>query len=261
MTGSVGGNRLRLWDSINMRSLVVFFLFSGLLIHSAIGFEISPQTKQVLVGTTSGWDSSNVSLTLYEKKFGKWKKVNSSWKARLGRSGLAWGRGLNPVPQGARAKKEGDWCAPAGVFKIGIGAWGYASSIRKNDNLQYVQITTRDMWYEDTSSPLYNQYRRLDHEPRTQAEKKAQMRQGDHAHSLKLFIAHNAAPNAIAGKGSSIFFHIWRGGGSKATAGCTAMSEGNLKNMIARIDPAKHPVYVLLPKAEYDRYRLAWKLP
>ena len=138
---------------------------------------------------------------------------------------------------------------------------GYAPSIRKNDRLQYLQITTRDLWYEDVSSPLYNQYRRLDHEPRTSAEKKAQMRQDDHAHSLKLFIAHNAAPNATPGMGSSIFFHIWRGGGSKPTAGCTTMSESNLKSLIARLDPSKQPVYVLLPKSEYDNYRSAWKLP
>ncbi len=158
-------------------------------------------------------------------------------------------------------KKEGDWRAPAGIFGIGIGAWGYAAAIRKNDRLQYVQITTRDLWYEDAASPLYNQYRRLDHEPRTSAEKKAQMRQGDQAHSLKLFIAHNAAPNATPGMGSSIFFHIWRGGGSKPTAGCTTMSESNLKSLIAKVDPAKQPVYVLLPKSEYDNYRSAWKLP
>ncbi len=246
-----------------MRPLAVLLLSSVLMITPVFGFELSSQTKQVLVGVTAGWDSSYVTLTLYEKKFGKWKKVSSPWKARLGRSGLAWGRGLNPVPQGVRTKKEGDWRAPAGVFDIGIGAWGYApsTSIRKKNSLPYIQISTRDMWYEDISSPLYNQYRRLDHEPRTQAEKKAQMRQGDHAHSLKLFIAHNAAPTAIPGKGSSIFFHIWRGGGTKPTAGCTAMSESNLKSMIAKIDPARHPVYVLLPKAEYDQYRSAWKLP
>ena len=246
-----------------MRFLSAFLLPLLLLTGTARAFELPSETKQVLVGIASGWDSSYVTLTLYErKKFGKgWKKVDSSWKGRLGRSGLAWGRGMNPVPSGVKTKREGDGRAPAGVFDIGIGAWGYAPVIRKCERLQYIRITTRDLWYEDTSSPLYNQYRRIDHEPRTRAEKKAQMRQGDHAHSLKLFIAHNAAPNAIPGKGSSIFFHIWRGGGSKPTAGCTTMAESNLKNLISKVDPAKHPVYVLLPKAEYNKYRSAWNLP
>ncbi len=246
-----------------MRNFVTFILPFILLTSLASAYEIPSETKQILVGIASGWDSSHVTLTLYEKKkIGKgWKKIDSSWKGRLGRSGLAWGRGMSPVPQGAKLKKEGDWRAPAGVFDIGIGAWGYAREIQKCAGLQYVQITTRDLWYEDASSPLYNQYRRLDHEPKTRTEKKAQMRQDDHAHSLKLFIAHNAAPNARSGMGSSIFFHIWRGGGSKSTAGCTTMSESNLKNLIARVDPAKKPVYVLLPKSEYGNYRSAWKLP
>lgn len=240
---------------------IILFILSVGFNASAADYEIPSKTKQLLIGIAPSWDSSYVTLSLYEKKFKKWKKVSSTWKGRLGRGGLAWGRGMNPVPSGVRMKKEGDWRAPAGVFDIGVGAWGYAPSIRKCQGLQYVQITTRDMWYEDVSSSLYNQYRRLDHEPRTKDEKRAQMRQDDHAHSLKLFIAHNAAPNATPGMGSSIFFHIWRGGGSKPTAGCTTMSEGNLKSLIAKVDPEKHPVYVLLPQSEYDNYRSAWKLP
>jgi L,D-peptidoglycan transpeptidase YkuD (ErfK/YbiS/YcfS/YnhG family) len=64
-------------------------------------------------------------------------------------------------------------------------------------------------------------------------------------------------PNA----GSSIFFHIWRGGGSRATAGCTTMEEAKLRALVSRIDPTRQPLYVLLPKAEYEKYRAAWKLP
>jgi hypothetical protein len=39
------------------------------------------------------------------------------------------------------------------------------------------------------------------------------------------------------------------------------MSEPNLKNLIANVDPKQRPVYVLLPQAEYERYRGEWKLP
>ena len=90
------------------------------------------------------------------------------------------------------------------------------------------------------------------------------MRQNDYAHSLKLYIAHNDAilgGKPVPGLGSAIFFHIWRGGGSKATAGCTTMHESKLKQLIATIDPSKNPVYVLLPQAEYQSLRSTWKLP
>lgn len=238
---------------------ICLILFAFLLPASA--FELPPQSTQLLVGTAANWDSSHVKLTLYERQpGGPWTSVGPSWTGRLGRNGLIWGRGIHPLPAGAKVKSEGDRRAPAGVFDLG-GAWGYAPSIQKAPSLSYVQVTARDLWYEDPASPFYNQYRRLEHEPRTAEEKKAQMKQGDHAHSLKLFIAHNAYPRIQPGAGSSIFFHIWRNGGNAATAGCTTMSEENLKRLIAAVVPERRPLYVLLPDAEYAKYREAWKLP
>lgn len=239
------------------------FLKSLLLVLAilpAAAFELPASSSQCLVGTSDGWDSSNVTLTFYEKSGGAWKRVGESWKARLGKSGLVWGKGLNPVPSGAVTKKEGDNRSPAGVFSIG-GAWGYDSSIRKNRSLFYRKVTSRDLWVEDPASPKYNQNVILDHEPATAWEKKQQMKQGDDAHSLKLFIAHNAPPNAVPNAGSSIFFHIWRGGGTKPTAGCTTMEKPKLQWVISRIDPARNPLYVLLPTVDYQKYKAAWKLP
>ncbi len=222
---------------------------------------IGKETRQLLVGIAPDWNSSYVTLYQYEKgALGKWRKT-SSWKGRLGKNGLAWGLGLHPVPSGAKMKVEGDGRTPAGIFDISHGAYGYAASVKKKASLPYRQITTRSLWYEDTASPYYNSFRLINHEPSTTAEKKAQMKQGDYAHSLKLFISHNAPPQARPGYGSAIFFHIWRGGGSRATAGCTTMSEPHLRKLIANTDPGKKPRYVILPQSEYDRYRQAWNLP
>jgi len=221
---------------------------------------LGDKTTQCLVGIADDWDSSKATLTLYERKKGEWKQVGESWPSRLGKSGLVWGLGLHPNPKGAVTKKEGDWKSPAGVFAIG-GAWGYDRSIKKHRDLAYTRITSRHLWVEDVASEHYNCQVVLDHEPRTEWEKKAQMKQNDPAHSLKLFIAHNAPPKVVKGAGSSIFFHIWRDGGNRPTAGCTVMTEQKLRDLIARIDPSQRPVYVLLPKKEYAKYRQAWGLP
>lgn len=112
--------------------------------------------------------------------------------------------------------------------------------------------------------PLYNQHFVLKHDPVTPWEFKQQMKLNDYAHSLKLFIRHNAADGRrkpVPGAGSSIFFHIWRRDGGAPTAGCTAMSEENLRAMIAWLDPSRHPLYILLPAREYLRLRRAWGLP
>lgn len=64
------------------------------------------------------------------------------------------------------------------------------------------------MWVDDPASPLYNQHFVLKHDPVTPWEFKQQMKLNDYAHSLKLFIRHNAADGRqkpVPGAGSSIF--------------------------------------------------------
>jgi len=241
---------------MNLRIL----LLSLFAILPAAAFELPANSTQCLVGTAESWDNSTVTLCLYQKQGDTWKPRSAPWKARLGKSGLVWGKGIHPVPAGAVTKREGDNRSPAGVFAIG-GAWGYEPAIRKQAALPYHQVTSRDLWVEDPASPKYNYNVTLDHEPATPWEKKQQMKQTDPVHSLKLFIAHNAPPHVIPNAGSSIFFHIWRADGARATAGCTTMEKPKLQWLISQIDPARQPLYVLLPNAEYQKYRVAWKLP
>ncbi|GAA5484692.1 L,D-transpeptidase family protein [Haloferula sargassicola] len=238
-----------------MRILLLILALAG----HVVAFELPAPSRQCVVGIADGWNDSHVTLTAYEKRGGQWQKVMGPWPGRLGKNGLVWGAGISPA-EGQRTKREGDGRAPAGVFRIG-GAWGYDATIQKDPKLFYRRITSRDLWVEDSKSPSYNRHVVLDHEPATAWERKQQMRQNDHAHSLKLFIGHNSPPQVVPGAGSAIFFHIWRGGGSKPTAGCTTMPEEKLRQLIAWIDPDQQPLYVLLPKAEYARLRAEWKLP
>ena len=237
-----------------------FGLIYLFLVSSTSGFELPGNSSQCIVGIAENWNSSHVSLSYHERQGEGWQQVGESWKGRLGQNGLAWGRGIHPNPKGVTLKKEGDWRAPAGVFEIG-GVWGKHASVKKNPKTFYHQVTARDLWVEDSGSKYYNQFLTLDHEPKTEWEKKAQMKQDDYPHSLKLLIAHNAPPNVVAGGGSSIFFHIWRRGGAAPTAGCTTMVEDKLRRIIATIDPDRRPLYVILPRSEYEKFKQAWKLP
>ena len=72
-------------------------------------------------------------------------------------------------------------------------------------------------------------------------------------------VAHNADP-PLAGRGSCIFLHIWAGP-DKGTAGCTAMAQPNLEELLRWLDARKRPVLVQLPEGEYARLRGAWRLP
>lgn len=148
--------------------------------------------SQVIVGSTDGWNSSHVQLSLLEKGPRGWVMVKGPFPARLGKSGLVWGRGVSLPPAGGPVKKEGDLRSPAGIFELG-GVYGTVPAPQKKRSMPYRRITPRDMWVDDPASPLYNQHFVLKHDPVTPWEFKQQMKLNDYAHSLKLFIRHNAA--------------------------------------------------------------------
>jgi hypothetical protein len=54
--------------------------------------------------------------------------------------------------------------------------------------------------------------------------------------------------------------HIWKEPGHP-TSGCTAMSIGQIENLLAWLDPQAQPVLVQLPQEEYLRYQNSWALP
>lgn len=231
-----------------------------LSIAHGYAFEIPKNCSQLILGTAETWDSSHATLQLFQRTTNEWKPVGQPWPARLGKNGLAWGNGLHSNPKDGIQKREGDLRSPAGAYRLG-DAWGYQATIQKHPVLSYHQVTKHDLWVEDPQSPFYNQHLLLKTPPKTPWEHKQQMQQNDPAHALKLFIAHNASPRAIPNAGSSIFFHIWRDGGTKPTAGCTTMHPEKLRHLIASINPTRHPIYVLLPKKEYLKSRKSWLLP
>ena len=157
-------------------------------------------------------------------------------------------------------KAEGDGRSPAGVFSM-RRSFGYDPQWARKTRLAYVAVTTRDLFVEDPSSEWYNTYVRLDHEPQTVFEQEQQMKQDDPMHRLKIVIEHNTTPSPEAGKGSAILFHIWRRNGALPTAGCTSISDAAIESMMQWLDPAKRPLYVLLPTAKYKELASAWGLP
>lgn len=221
--------------------------------------------QQAILGIADSWDSSRVTLSLVEKRGNTWVRVLGPIPGRLGKNGLVWGLGVHRNPSGATIKAEGDGRSPAGIFRLG-GLWVTNRQPVKHDRrIPEVKVGPADLWVSDFNTPhLYNRWVRLDHPARTAWEKREQMRQSDYAHSIKLLICHNTAETKgrpVVGAGSSIFFHIWRRDGGSPTAGCTSMAEENLRALIARLNPALHPVYVLLPRGEYVRLRSNWQLP
>lgn len=233
-------------------------LAAGLLVGGALaGPVVPPETRQLILGLSETWDSSSVTVTRWERGPDGWSQVGGALPARIGREGLAWGLGLHPV-DGGPVKVEGDWRAPAGAFALG-GAFGDAPAL--SAEWPYRQVSERDLWVEDPTSPHYNQHLVVTGaQPLTAWEEGQRMRMGDPAHALKLVVQHNAAPPK-PGAGSAIFFHVWRGDGAHPTAGCTALARDGLEAIIDWLEPDAAPVYVLLPTDVHQSVRGSWGLP
>lgn len=252
-------------DAERMKSIFPLLALLCLLAMTACS-QMPGGSTQAIIGVSDDWDSSHVTLTMVEKnKAGKWQRVLGPFPGRLGRNGSVWGLGQHKNPRGATTKKEGDERSPAGIFRLG-GLWvTHSTPVQHDPAIPYVKVGPNDLWISDPRLPhLYNQHLRLDHPATTAWEKHEQMRQTDYPHSIKLLVHHNTPESVgkpIVGAGSSIFFHIWRRDGAAPTAGCTSMSEENLRALIARLKPGCQPVYILLPRSEYIRLRKSWHLP
>lgn len=220
---------------------------------------ITASHQQLILVITPDWNSIQGHLRNFERHNGQWLPAGTDTAVTLGKNGSAWGKGLHPEQQGQQ-KQEGDGKAPAGIFTLGT-AFGYQAESFK---LPYQPMSASHYCVDVNGSPLYNQIVDTQHtgedavKGSTEPMRRDIHENGDLLYKLGLVVEHN--PQNISAAGSCIFMHLWRSDTSP-TAGCTAMPESELRQLLSWLDPAKTPVMVLLPQTEYDRLKQQWDLP
>lgn len=220
-------------------------------------------SRQLLVVIAPHWQSCSGRLQRFSRMGpgDNWQLVGAPIDVMLGRSGLAWGRGLHGHTGSTECiKQEGDGCAPAGIFAI-TALFGYAaqeSSFAQAAKLPYLSATPDLKAIDDPASAHYNQIIDQSTVPPDWASCEEMLRD-DSRYALGAVVAHNAEP-PLAGAGSCIFMHVWAGEG-QPTAGCTAMSLTDMTQIATWLDAAAAPRLVLLPRLEYEQYREDWHLP
>src|SRR2546423_236121 len=223
---------------------------------------VSPlsRARQLVLVTTRDWDAVQGTLRRFERKNAKakWQPVGAAVPVVVGRGGLGWGAGLNARTGEGPSKKEGDGKAPAGVFKLGpafgFGTTAEASWVR----MPYTPLTESVECVDDVSSRRYNLIVDRDAVRDVDWKSSERMRSVE-GYRWGVVVEHNSTRPA-PGRGSCIFMHIWAGP-EKGTAGCTAMEQPNLEELMRWLDAKKRPLLAQLPEAEYARLRAAWKLP
>jgi D-alanyl-D-alanine dipeptidase len=214
-------------------------------------------SRQALIVIASDWSSNTGQLLRYEHVGKEWKRVGDVIPVVLGRNGMAWGAGFQTdLPPGAPVKREGDGRSPAGVFALGP-AFGFDAEKPAWLKLAYVPLTSATECVDDRQSSYYNSV--VDRVPSVSADwnSSEKMRQID-VYRWGVVVDQNSERSP--GAGSCVFLHIWHGA-DKPTAGCTAMEQPNLEQVMRWLDPSKRPVLVALPESEYERLRRAWGLP
>lgn len=212
--------------------------------------------RQLVVVTVPGWTSVDGKMRRFERDSNadSWREVGVATAIVVGRTGLAWGRGLHPDVTGGPVKREGDGKAPAGIFTMGT-AFGFADQLATR--LPYLTLDGRTECVDDSESRFYNQIVDRQQAVPVDWSSSEKMRTIDQ-YRMGVVVNHNTP--AEGGRGSCIFLHLW-GNATIGTAGCTAMASESMSGLLGWLDPAHRPLVVQLPTSEYDRLKKSWSLP
>lgn len=146
---------------------------------------------------------------------------------------IAGGRAI-PVALGragpTAAKREGDGRTPAGRFRILRALYRPDRMARPATRLPVAALAPGDGWSDDPADRRYNRLVKL-----PVATSHERMWRDDALYDLVLVIDHNSRPR-IPGRGSAVFVHQARPG-FPPTEGCVALERGELRRLLARLDP------------------------
>ena len=217
---------------------------------------------QLVLVTTADWNATQGRLQRYLFEGGRWLAVGAPVEVSIGRNGAAWGHGLRAAPSDrGPLKREGDGRAPAGLFAIGT-AFGYGETAQTA--LPYAPMSASHYCIDVPDSPLYDRIvdaRTVGSEAvkgSTEPMRRDLHADGDPRYRLGFVIAHN--PAHVPGAGSCIFAHLRRTPG-EPTAGCTAMDDTAMDELLAWLRPQARPLFALLPQAQYLAVWKDWGLP
>ena len=212
--------------------------------------------RQLIVVTSPSWDAIDGDLRRYERdsSTAPWRAAGPPIPVVLGRTGLAWGRGVAQVPSTPPQKREGDGKSPAGVFTPGY-AFGFDTTA--GTKMPYKKLRDTTECVDDVQSQYYNEI--VDRDPSSPVDWKISEKiRAVEQYRRGAVVLHNVPPTP--GGGSCIFLHIWEGA-SHPTAGCTAMKAEDLDALLQWMDPAAKPLIVQLPRDEYARRTEIWRIP
>ena len=181
----------------------------------SLGKSYSDITYNQLILVVSS--SNTAKVYCYDLDNGKWT-VNSSL------SDISGYVGKNGV---SSSKKEGDNCSPVGVYALG-DAFGILDN--PGTSLNYRKVTNNSYFVDDTSSSYYNTW--VESDGNLTWSSAEHMIDHNPNYNYGVIVNYNMDP-IVPGNGSAIFLHC----GTSSTAGCVAVSQDSMKNILLWLRP------------------------
>jgi L,D-peptidoglycan transpeptidase YkuD (ErfK/YbiS/YcfS/YnhG family) len=183
-------------------------------------------SQQMVVVEAKSIHSQSGQLSLQQYIGGQWQSVLSGIPVTFGSKGIG-------------KTKEGDGRTPSGIYRLGSG---FGSAANPGGlRISYTRTSKQDYWVDDPFSSQYNQWVNYAGNPDQRWRSYERLQQPLYKYAI--ILKYNDDP-VVSGKGSAIFLHIWRAAG-KPTAGCIAMSESNLLQLMRLLDPDLSPAIAI----------------
>lgn len=187
--------------------------------------EVAKYTDQIIVVAVSD-EEARLCFYKYEKD----RDVNSISDKRKGMWRLVLETEANIGENGLGKKKEGDGRTPTGVYRF-TKAFGILEN--PGAKIDYTQVDEKHYWVDDSNSNYYNQFVDIDeiNKDWNSAEHICEYKD---AYKYVLATSYNSVN--ISGVGSAVFLHCISGE-AESTAGCIAVPEVFMKELIKQVEP------------------------
>jgi L,D-peptidoglycan transpeptidase YkuD (ErfK/YbiS/YcfS/YnhG family) len=190
---------------------------------------IAPGTRQVVTVNHTGGFHARVAFWVLRQ--GEWKRVLGARDGRIGYGGLV----------APRKRHQGTGTTPLGTVRL-ISAFGKHPRADGWD-LPYRHVRKGDYWVEDNGSRFYNRYRNKSQGgfrwwlPADAENSSERLRDFPVQYEYSVVTSYNLGQ--VRHRGAGIFLHV---NGSGATAGCVSAPRAFIRQLMIRLDPARHPV-------------------
>lgn len=189
--------------------------------------EVAKYTNQVMVVAVS---KDGAHLCLYERESNEpamsrsvLKQGFENWKLVLETEAIIGKNGLGKT-------KEGDGKTPVGVF---LFVQGFGLLENPGTKIPYVQVKEQHYWVDDSESSYYNKLVSVE-EVEPDWSSAEHLIEFDERYQYVLATSYNI--ECISGRGSAVFLHC-ASSDAKGTAGCIAVPEVYMREIIKRVEP------------------------